>query len=125
MKRSIETIETVCYEARQTFEFYPEDLPFDLLVELYGEYNPTLDDVPLFVGRALRSFPQGACGVASLYLKHLLDDAGNVVHGNYNGIGHTFLALCEVKLLADITADQFEGPALYVGPIMSPWSAQA
>ena len=43
-----------------------------------------------------------------------------MVTGSYEGQKHTFLMLD--NLVLDITADQFGGPALYVGSLVSPWS---
>lgn len=108
-------------EARKAFELHPKALPRDILVQLYAAYNPRVKDAPLFVERAIQSFPNGACGVSSLYVQYLLDGAGDVAYGTYGRAGHSFLVFYETGLIADITSDQFGGPPVYVGCLQDPW----
>ncbi len=89
-----------------------------LLVELYRGYNP-LADVEAFVQRALGMFPRLCCGLASAYARHRLG-GGRIAQGRYGHEGHTFLRVRD--WIVDLTADQFGGPEVYVGPIRSPWS---
>lgn len=80
-------------------------------------------DLDSFVSAADKIFPSLNCGIASLYLKQALKQ-GKVVKGSYNGNSHTFLILDKEKII-DITADQHGGPAIYVGPLISPWKIQS
>lgn len=89
-----------------------------VLQGLYEGYNPIID-VGLFVRRSRDLFPALNCGLASVYLRDVLGE-GEVRQGSYNGENHTFL-LIQGKTLVDITADQYGGPAVYVGPIKKPW----
>ena len=89
-----------------------------LLRTLYLEYH-AIPEPDLFFSRAKELFPSLNCGIASVYLKHCFG-AGQIVQGSYAGLGHTFLVLDDV--IVDITADQFGGPPVYVGPLISPWS---
>jgi hypothetical protein len=45
------------------------------------------------------------------------------VRGTYSGYSHTFLLLG--GNVVDITADQFDGPPVYVGPLTQPWEVQS
>ncbi len=88
-----------------------------LLARLYLLYNP-VPDVERFVARALRTFPKYCCGLASVYLRHALGE-GVVTCGLYGGDPHSFLLRHDG--IIDITADQFGGPEVYVGPLRLPW----
>jgi len=92
-----------------------------LLARLYRPYAD-VGDVDQFVNDASRSFPEGNCGLASLYLRHLLK-MGDIVQGRYGPHSHTFLKIGDD--IIDITADQFGGPRTYVGLIMKPWSVES
>ncbi len=89
------------------------------LAQLYYEYNP-IDNIDLFIQRATRTFPTGNCGLASIYLNSRLQ-MGKVVQGKYADNNHTFIQLSD-EIIVDITADQFGGPKVYVGPLIQPWS---
>lgn len=54
-------------------------------------------------------------------MQHRLSE-GEIRNGSYAGHGHTFLVIEGV--VVDITADQFDGPDVYVGPLVAPWSLQ-
>src|SRR5688572_15129044 len=77
------------------------------LVMLYFSYAR----IPItfsFVRQALLRFPEGNCGLASVYLKDIFN-TGTPKHGKFDGFGHTaLLGVGEVELV-DITADQFGG----------------
>jgi hypothetical protein len=90
----------------------------DLLVDLYHAYNPAVSDAERYVEVALEMFPLGNCGLATVLLQHYL--GGEIVNGSYDGRAHTFLLL--YGLVVDITADQFGGPEVYVGPLQAPWA---
>lgn len=102
-------------EVRQKFE--DKDIPEQILADLYAGYT-SIKNVALFVHRAKDAFPNGNCGLASLYLKHVLG-RGEIVQGTYAGNPHTFLMLGERVI--DITADQYGGAEVYVGPLIVPW----
>jgi len=89
-----------------------------LLMTLYSKYA-SIFDVQRFVRKARELFPALNCGLASMYLQYVLRQ-GEIVKGKYNGQGHTFLSLG--KQIVDITADQFGGPTVYIGPLVSPWA---
>lgn len=91
----------------------------ELLAQLYRGYTD-VGDTREFVAKAKDLFPEGNCGLASLYLKREL--GGEVVQGTYKGQGHTFLLVNNTVI--DITGDQFGGPKVYIGPLKSPWSLE-
>ncbi len=87
-----------------------------LLARLYHGYQP-IPEVRRFVERGLGMFPKLCCGLASVYLRHRL--AEGVVHcGSYAGQPHTVLVVR--GWVVDVTADQFGGPGVYVGPLVPP-----
>ncbi|MHC2275464.1 hypothetical protein ACVME8_002075 [Bradyrhizobium diazoefficiens] len=93
----------------------------ELLALLYSKYNP-IEDIDSFVAAGLEIFPNLNCGLASVYLQHLIPE-GSIVQGSYQSDPHTFLLL-EHGLILDITADQCGGPPVYVGGLQPPWSRQ-
>jgi hypothetical protein len=110
-------IKVVAFEARRAFE--ERTIPRPLLRNLYFEYNPHLLDTDVFLDVAADIFPVSSCSLATVYLRHLLGE-GELVEGWYYDEPHQFLGLG--KLVADITADQFGGPKVYVGPAEEPWA---
>jgi hypothetical protein len=98
--------------------------------------------------RTVEDFPYNACDDASAELRERIgygeiirgsygkDDGGHYdrqkrtwVSGYSEDIGdryHSFLLVGETALgnytIVDITADQFDGPAIYVGAMTPPWS---
>jgi hypothetical protein len=110
-------IESAAHAVRQEFE--QGTVNPQILADLYHAYNP-LEDIDVFLQRARALFPALNCGIASVYLQYRLK-TGAVLRGSYDGEPHTFLDLGEDKI-ADITADQYGGPVVYVGPLQSPWS---
>jgi hypothetical protein len=103
-------------QARQLFE--EAEILKDLLASLYIAYNPEVD-IDAYIPMATELFPHGNCGLATVYLRHRLR-VGEIKRGSYANEGHTFLAIG--SLIVDITADQFDGPPMYVGPLQAPWS---
>lgn len=99
-------------------EFEQQMLDRSFLVRLYESYAD-VGDTQLFITRALDSFPKGNCGVATLYLQSKL--GGELRRCTYEGNRHTVLSL-EKNTIVDITADQFGGPRVYVGPLKGSWS---
>lgn len=88
----------------------------NILKRLYEEYNPQVNSNK-FVTEAEKIFPKLNCGLTSVYLKNLL--GGKIVQGKYKRHNHTFLLL--QGNIIDITADQYDGPKIYVGKLKSPW----
>lgn len=84
-------------------------------IDMYGAEVPAI----------LTYFPSMACDLASAVLRHRVG-YGEVSEGSYEGLVHTFLNLGETALgpetIVDITADQYGGPRMYVGPLTEPWS---
>jgi hypothetical protein len=89
-----------------------------VLAQLYQDYNP-LTDIEKFIRQSQLLFPKLNCGLASLYLQYVLGE-GKIKKGSYKGHPHTFL-IFENDLIADITADQFGGPSIYLDPLKNPW----
>lgn len=100
------------------FDLESKSVDGRLLASLYSEFND-IPDVVGFVRRSLAQFPRLGCGMASVYCRHKLG-AGKIVVGSYAGVRHSFLLYD--RILVDITADQFGGPPVYVGPLRQPWS---
>lgn len=90
----------------------------EYLAEIYAAYNP-LPDMEGFVAQALFMFPKLNCGLASVYLQNVIPHS-RIHRGTYDGEHHTTL-LIEEGTIADITADQYGGPRVYVGAIKAPW----
>jgi hypothetical protein len=99
-------------------QFNEHTLQRDLLKKLYKNYNPDVE-TESFIDKAAQIFPNLNCGIASVYLKHVLKK-GKIVQGSYGSQNHTFLLID--KTIIDITADQYGGPSVYVGPLKYPWS---
>lgn len=112
---NITAIEKIAYKIRAQFEAGLVDR--DLLIEMYRTYTD-VGNTAIFVNKAKNIFPRGNCGLASLYLKKKL--GGEVVRGKYGKHSHTFLLIDDI--IIDITADQFGGPEVYVGPLRRPWT---
>lgn len=112
-------VEEVIRKVRKDFE--TKNISKDLLVELYQNYSGySEEETQRFVEKALETFPSGCCGLTSVYLQSVLNE-GEVVRGKYRNEPHSFLVL-ENKEIVDITADQFGGPEIYYGKIVSPWT---
>lgn len=91
-----------------------------LLKKLYCKYN-NIKNIDVFMKRAGRIFPRLNCGVASVYLQYLLKK-GTIINGKYGEENHTFLSVDNI--IIDITADQYGGPKVYVGPVKGSWRTQ-
>jgi hypothetical protein len=83
---------------------------------------------------AVSNFPDEACQVATDELLHRIG-YGEIINGSYQLTGrrafndfwpHEFLDVGKTSLadrtILDITADQFGGPAIYIGEWIRPWS---
>ncbi|HSW37746.1 MAG TPA: hypothetical protein VLG37_05280 [Candidatus Saccharimonadales bacterium] len=113
--------ENLIAEAEQARRLFEQRLaPTELLRDLYLSYNPSVE-IDSFLERAARLFPRLNCGLTAVYLRHQLR-MGEVRRGSYDGTRHTFVELGGLAI--DITADQFGGPPVYVGPVRSPWSLE-
>lgn len=103
------------YGIRNAFESGRFDV--SIARRAYGNYAPEID-IDLFLSRARGLFPALNCGLCSTYLRAVLD-CGTVKRGRYNNERHTVLMIGSV--VVDITADQFGGPPVYIGPLRRPW----
>lgn len=103
-------------EIRQEFE--NRSISDSILADLYAKYSD-IEDTGLFVRKAKEMFPRGNCGLASLYLKKILG-MGKLIQGKYGSEPHTYLSIGED--IIDITADQYGGPKVYIGPLIAPWT---
>ena len=119
----LSTILETAAEARKQFADHEVDP--HLLQTLYALYNPAVGDVAHFVQQANELFPRLNCGLATVYLKHLLG-IGREEQGKFGDEDHTFLLIeedgSEQKTVVDITSDQYGGPRVYVGHLQSPWA---
>lgn len=97
--------------------FEKRNVPEEQLSQLYCEYH-RIENLVAFIQRARELFPTGNCGLASIFLRKEL--GGEVVRGSYAGIPHTFLLVN--RNVVDITADQYGGPRVYIGPLTQPWA---
>ena len=126
MSLDVELLRSAALETREAFEMHPERIDLDLLAELYATYNPAIPDSLKFVESAIDSFPFGACGVASVWNRHLLGGIGQVMYGRYEyrskSVGHTVLHISELDLISCVTSDQFDGKPIHVGEPKHPWS---
>ena len=113
----LKEIEKIAIKIREKFE--DNKIDNALLISLYQEYNPQVEDIYSFIDKSKEMFPYLNCGLTSLYLQHILQK-GKIIQGKYNGTGHTFLLLPEY-IVVDITTDQFRGPKYYVGKLREPW----
>ncbi len=84
---------------------------------LYQKYQH-IENIELFIERASVLFPTLNCGIASVYLEYVLG-TGRVVQGKFNTHHHTFLFIDGITVV-DITADQYAGPVIYIGPLNVP-----
>ncbi len=103
-------------QVRSAFE--QKNIDQSLLCSLYLNYQ-LVKEIEGFIAHAMAIFPKGCCGLASLYIQHSLQ-RGTIVQGRYNNEPHTFLLL-DNNMIIDITADQFGGPEVHIGPLRDPW----
>ncbi len=97
-------------------QFENKEIDDCLLKDLYSRYA-SVENIGLFIKTALNQFPKLNCGLASVYLQHLL--GGKMIKGKYEDSNHTFLLVKDQ--VVDITADQYGGPKVYVGELKLPW----
>ena len=114
---NVEELELAAGKIREDFE--KQNINYNLLKELYLRDN-SIGDIDSFIEESKKVFPKLNCGLASVYLKEKLK-VGEVVKGKYKEANHTFLLIDE-EIIVDITADQFGGQKVYVGPVIYPWS---
>ncbi|HVV67264.1 MAG TPA: hypothetical protein VHB72_04330 [Candidatus Saccharimonadales bacterium] len=117
---NIKEVYRVAKEVREGFEqrsFDPE-----VVWARYCSWVPDARhwDRGKFLDLANTSFPLGCCGLASAFLSKEVDVGyGQPEHIYYKSYPHTVL-LGDIAMV-DITADQFGGPRIYVGPMVDPW----
>lgn len=114
----IETVELQKLAERARRDFEAGSIARPLLRRLYSAYNSEIKELDIFLDGASELFPRGNCGLASTYLKEMTGE-GEVIQGEYGNEPHTFLVIN--GRVMDITADQFDGPAVYVGELTEPW----
>jgi hypothetical protein len=97
--------------------------PGDILRAMQRYYEPSsLQEVDIHViSKIITGFPQRCCDAATALLGVRLG-GGLIVPGLYENNRHSYLLVGDV--MADITADQFNGPPVYIGPLAEPWSVQ-
>ena len=110
------------FAERVRTDFETRNLDLLLLQGLYQSYHP-VPRIEEFIASALDIFPRLNCGVASVYMRHLLA-SGTIIQGAYGSTNHSFLQLSDGCII-DITADQFGGPRIYAGTLRKPWSLAA
>ena len=115
---SMDEIKTIAESIRAEFE--NGTIPLNLVKSLYQSYNP-LENIDIFFDEARKLFPKGSCGIASVYLNAQIKGS-RIIRGRYNEKKHTFLLVN--NNIVDITADQYGGPKVYIGPIVSPWNLE-
>ena len=118
MENKIIQIQNIAERVRKEFE--QKNISKEELVQLYSEYNPSVNG-SIFVDEAEKMFPKLNCGLTSLYLQKML--GGEIIQGTYNDNGHTYLLVD--KQIVDITADQYGGPKIYVGKLKLPWKIKS
>ncbi len=134
---SSEELQEIVATCRRDFEDNNTRVSNDWLKLYYRSYFPerVSSDIGLDIDlRANRpQFPRDNCEHASVYLRHFVG-GGDIIDGTYidtdsREMPHSFLYIGETALaeetIADITADQFGGPAVYVGPLVLPWQREA
>lgn len=114
----------IAYEARAAFEqmtisrallrkvvrlSYIEEIPDELVDE--------------YIDLLALAFPFENCDLATGYLLEQYGQ-GELIIGTYDRVPHVCLGLFVglEKIIVDITADQFGGPPVYVGPLVAPWT---
>jgi hypothetical protein len=126
----------VAVSARHDFETkalelsYLQSLVKRELIYIAESYK---DDLTSWIEQTIMTFPGDGCELASAVLLDRLQ-SGKIIYGRYvhEPIGphnikksHTFWSqegtLSEHTLIADITADQYGGPPVYVGTMVQPW----
>lgn len=110
---------------------YVQDLVIKHLSYIAESYEAELT---AWIEQTLSLFPVNGCEVATAVLLDRLR-TGKIVYGRYEHepLGphnirksHTFWTQSESNssnpLIADITADQYGGPPIYVGTLIKPWN---
>lgn len=103
---------------RRSFE--DGSLDYELLAERFQQWFPKNNDPKYYAELTKTEFPAGCCGPASAYLRSEIGK-GDITYGSYQNMGHLVLKISK-KEIVDITADQFGGPAIYVGSLQYPWT---
>lgn len=122
---------------REDFEQKRITLPYlKPLVEKHLSYiaDHYQDELAAWIEAWLADFPYNCCELATAVLLDRIGE-GVIVYGRYEHEpinaqnmrkSHAFWAhsepVDEQTLIADITADQYGGPAIYVGDLHHPWT---
>ena len=77
-------IQTIAFKTRSKFENRKVD--GSLLKELYLQYS-IVENIDLFIEKALQMFPKLNCGLASIYLNYLYPQS-KIVRGTYKNKPH-------------------------------------
>ena len=109
--------EIIAIRVRKEFEKISMDVM--KLTKIYDKYNK-IENTENFVKQGLAQFPKLNCGLASSYLQDKI--GGEIIKGKFGDNNHSFLKLG--KNIVDITADQYGGPKVYIGPLIKPWSVK-
>lgn len=142
----IEALHRVSEETRAAFEAgNVSDTEIEEAARLYKVASWVTNRSGIYTPLGDR-FPNNSCGHASPVLKRRIDASGilseeaKLVHGGYwhdqtheYDEWHAFVEVDTTydfdtnrvtQTIADITADQFGGPSVYVGRLVLPWSSE-
>jgi hypothetical protein len=125
MSHSAQELYDIAAQGRLDFETGTADAKLPRILKLYVPQRAEdwISDLPLLRAH----FPKYNCDLTAPYLRHQYG-WGELLYGYYDGKIHTVLDLGKTVLadetIADITADQFGGPTIYVGPLVMPWERQ-
>jgi len=106
----------IAQKARE--DFLSKRIDKETLKKDYFIYNP-ITNIDEFIEKAKHLFPKLNCGLTTAYLREIIGK-GEIIKGKYKQNNHTFLLVD--KIVVDITADQYDGPEVYVGKLDKPWA---
>jgi hypothetical protein len=118
----------VAFSCRLQLEKGSIDKP--VLNRIKTRYREFFDrpDVDQFVDFLVKEFPRHGDTLGTLYVKEVFGDGEVIRDGFYEvdgeKIAHSFLLVegKDGRVVVDIAADQFDGPAIHVGVLQHPWS---
>lgn len=114
----------VAKKARNDFEQGTVSRPMlRAVVRLSFPEYPPYEVIDQYLALLEGIFPDENCDLTTGYLLEQLGE-GELIVGTYDGNPHVFLGIFVglEKMIVDITADQFGGPPVYVGPMVEPWT---
>jgi hypothetical protein len=124
MLYAVKDLHTIAGEARSAFE--SGQVTVDMLIGLYSNIeNRRVQDLgrlAVEIDYLLPYFPYQNCEYASVYLGSQVGQ-GQMLCGYYDFRPHKVWDVGPVvgETIMDITADQFGGPPIYIGPLVLPW----